>query len=70
LYLNIRSIKRSYFGKALARFRNVFDRDNLIVLGSQQTLGITFTVIRIMRLEIFVPLISIESVGLCYWASL
>lgn len=39
LYLNIRSIKRSYFGKALARFRNVFDRDNLIVLGSQQTLG-------------------------------
>lgn len=36
--LNIGEIQRSSLGQALVRFRNIFDRDNLIALSPMQYL--------------------------------
>jgi hypothetical protein len=44
--IQIREIQRTHLGQALARFRFVFDRDNLVALGPQQASGFTFIVIR------------------------
>jgi hypothetical protein len=44
--LEIRAIQRSHLGQALVRFCFVFYRDNIVVMGQQQALGLTITVIR------------------------
>jgi hypothetical protein len=41
LRLNVRVIQRSHLGQALVRFRIVFNRDNLVNMGPQESLGFT-----------------------------
>lgn len=45
-HIPIRDVQRSHLGQALVRFRNFYDRDNLISLGPQQAMDFTLTTIR------------------------
>jgi hypothetical protein len=68
--VGVRAIQRSHLGQVLVQFHSVLERDNLVLLGPQQYLDATFTVVSHNDAWNHRALFSIMNVGLCFWVFL
>jgi hypothetical protein len=68
--LGVRDIQRSHLGQVLVQFSSVLERDNLVLLGRNNTSMLPSLLSGITMLGIIEPFSLIGNVGLCCWVSL